>query len=99
MTVLRCAGILLPQLLIVLFWTGSHDLLGGWNQTDDAMLTLLVLFILTPITTLTLLVAEIVKAFKKQGTASQKTVRLILATALFIEALAVDFYLLTQVRM
>jgi len=99
LTLLRCVSALFPQLLICLFWAGSHDLLGGWNQTDDALLTLLVLFILAPLFTLSLLVTEIVNAFKKHGSGARKTVWISLAVILFIEALAIDFYLLTQVRM
>ena len=89
----------MPQLLIGLFWAGSHDLLGGWNQTDDAMLTLLALFVLTPMTTLALLVTEVARAFKKRGTAMQTSAWTSLAAVLFIEALAIDIYLLTQIRM
>ena len=99
MSVFRGAGILLPQLLLGLFWAGSHDLLDGWNQTDEAILTLLVLFIMTPLSTLGLLIFETARAFKIQGPVSQKAFWLGLAMILFGEALAIDLYLLTHVRM
>ena len=99
MTLFRCASIVLPQVLILLFWAGSHDLLGGWNQTDDAMLTLLVLFLLTPVMTLALLVTETVRSSKREQTGKHSALWIGLAGVLFIEALVIDFYLLTQVRM
>ena len=40
----RCIAMVLPQVLIFLLVAASHDMLGSWNQTDDAMGTVLILF-------------------------------------------------------
>ena len=96
----RCIAIILPQLLLFLLVAGSHDMLGGWNQTDDAMGTVLILFLLSPVVTLVLLVTQIVRCYKaKQGERSKGFLFIGLAIVLFVEALAIDFYLLTQLRM
>ena len=44
MALLRAIAAILPQTLVFLLVAGSHDRLGGWNQTDDAMVTVLILF-------------------------------------------------------
>ncbi len=54
----------LPQSLIFLLVAASHDMLGGWNQTDDAMGTVLILFLLSPLVTLALLITEVVRCYK-----------------------------------
>ena len=96
----RCIAMVLPQVLIFLLVAGSHDMLGGWNQTDDAMGTVLILFLLSPVMTLALLVTEIVRCYKaKQGERRKAFLFIGLAMVLFVEALAIDYYLLTQLRM
>jgi hypothetical protein len=40
----RVISMVLPQSLIFLLVAASHDMLGGWNYTDDAMATVLILF-------------------------------------------------------
>ena len=40
----RVISMVLPQILIFLLVAASHDMLGGWNHTDDAMATVLILF-------------------------------------------------------
>lgn len=100
MILLRIIIFIIPQLLIFLFVAGSHDLLGGWNQTDNAMGTLLVLFLLSPTATLSLLIIESVHFYKAAKEMRGRLLLFIgLALCLFLEALAIDFYLLTQVRM
>jgi hypothetical protein len=100
MTLFRCVAIALPQILILLFVAGSHDLLVGWNQTGDAMTTILALFLLSPSATLALLITEVVRCYKacreKRGRNFLFTG---LAVVLFAESLAINYYLLTQVRM
>ena len=50
--------------------------------------------------TLALLVTEIVKCYKaKQGERRKAFLFIGLAMVLFVEALAIDYYLLTQLRM
>lgn len=100
MALLRAIAAILPQTLVFLLVAGSHDRLGGWNQTDDAMVTVLILFLLSPVLTLTLLVTEIVRHFKaKPGQRGKILFFIGLALLLFVEALAIDYYFLTQLRM
>jgi hypothetical protein len=90
----------LPQVLIFLLVAATHDILGGWNQTDDAMGTVLILFMLSPVVTLALLVTEIVRCYKaKQGARCKSFLFIGLAMVLFVEALAIDLYFLSQLRM
>lgn len=100
MPLFRVIAMVLPLLLISLLVAGSKDMLGGWNQTDNALSTVLTLFLLGPVVTLSLLVTEIVRYYKKrQGERGKALLFIGLAILFFIEALAVDFYLLTQLRM
>jgi hypothetical protein len=96
----RVVAMVLPQALIILLVAGSNDMLGGWNQTDDAMLTVLYLFLLSPLVALALLITEIVRGYKSR---KGERVRLLpfigLALILFAESLVIDFYFLTQLRM
>jgi hypothetical protein len=100
MTFFRCVAIVLPQILILLLVAGSHDMLGGWNQTDDAMGTVLILFLLSPCAMLALLVTEIVRCYKaNKGERSRTFLFIGLAIAFFVESLAIDLYFLSQLRM
>ena len=100
MFVFRCLAYLPPQLLLILYFAGSYDLLGGWNQTDEALVTLIALFILSPIMAITLLAREVGGFWKtRTGKGRWKLLFITLALLLFAEALALDYYLLTQVRM
>ena len=100
MTFFRCSAIVLPQILILLLVAGSHDMLGGWNQTDDAMATVLILFLLSPSAMLALLVTEIVRGYKaNKGERGRKILFMGLAMVFFVESLAIDLYLLSQLRM
>jgi hypothetical protein len=90
----------LPQLLVLLLVGGSLDLLGGWNQTDGAMGTLLVLFVSVPLLTLALLVIEFVRCCRSRfGEHHRAMFNILLALGLFVESLAIDLYILSQVRM
>lgn len=97
----RSIAIVLPQILILLLVGAMNDWLGGWNQTDDAMGTVLILFLLNPIMTLGLLTVEIMRCY--QARTGERGWRfffwIVLAIGLFIEALATDFFILTQLRM
>jgi uncharacterized Tic20 family protein len=100
MTFFRSVAFALPQILIVLLVAGSHDMLGGWNQTNDAMGTVLILFLLSPVVTLALLVTEVVRCCKaNQGERARTFLFIGLAIVLFVEALAIDLYFLSQLRM
>jgi hypothetical protein len=100
MVFFRVIAMALPLLLISLLVAGSKDMLGGWNQTDNALSTVLILFALGPLISLALLVTEIVGCYKtKQGERCKAFLFIGLAILVLIEALVVDFYLLTQLRM
>jgi hypothetical protein len=100
MAFFRVIAMALPLLLISLLVAGSKDMLGGWNQTNDALSTVLILFLLGPVVALALLVTELVGCYKaKQGARCKAFLFIGLAILIFIEALAVDYYLLTQLRM
>lgn len=72
MPLFRVIAMVLPLLLISLLVAGSKDMLGGWNQTDNALSTVLTLFLLGPVVTLSLLVTEIVRYYKKgKGSAAR----------------------------
>jgi len=80
---------------------GQLDLLGGWNHTDEAFGVLLTLFLVTPVATAVLLVVETIK-YRKRATKEKVTGSLLMpgfAILLFLEALAIDMFILSQVRM
>jgi hypothetical protein len=102
--VFRIVGAVLPQLLLLLLAGGRLDLLGGWNHTDSAFGVLMALFLLTPVATAALLVIEILRYRRNlrqgSGTHSFRPFRMVaFATFLFLEALAANLLLLSQLRM
>jgi len=56
---LRFVIALLPQLLTLMLVGARFDLLGGLNRTDTGTNILMLLFLLTPVATATLLVVEV----------------------------------------
>ncbi|HSC95497.1 MAG TPA: hypothetical protein VLC73_11035 [Burkholderiales bacterium] len=101
MAAFRIVVALLPQVLILLLVGGSLDLLGGFNRTDAGFSTLIALFLVTPVATLVLLVVEIVRYILliKRKDSARSFLMPGVAIVLFVEALAVDLYLLSQLRM
>ncbi|HEY7656636.1 MAG TPA: hypothetical protein VH881_07215 [Burkholderiales bacterium] len=97
----RIVVALLPQVLILLLVGGSFDLLGGFNRTDAGFSTLIALFLVAPVATLALLVAETVRylLLAKRKDAVRSFSMAAVAILLFLEALGVDLYLLSQLRM
>lgn len=91
----------MTQLLPLLYVGGSRDLLFGFNQTDAGLATLLLLMVTVPLVNLAWLVMEIRHAVKSLRERKGWLVLLgpSLALLLLAEALAVDYYILTQVRM
>lgn len=99
--ILRGTLIGLTQLTIIFYFAGVFDLLFGFNQTSAGFNTLLLLFVLVPLLNLFGVIIEIrlsVRRFRSRNGAA-----LILMPALailfLVESLAIDFYLLTQVRL
>lgn len=101
MAVLRVIAALLPQILFLLDLGGSLDLLGGWNKTDTAFNVLIMLFLMTPVATASLLMAETIRFCKLRKCEAEKRSFLMpgLAILLFLEALAIDIFILSQVKM
>ncbi len=93
--------ILLTQLPILLFIGGTLDLLFGFNQTSAGFDTLLFLFFVVPILNLSWLIAEIRLAVKMSRPRNWLMSFLLPGIALFffIESIAIDLYLLSQMRM
>ena len=101
MAAFRIVVAFLPQALILLLVGGSFDLLGGFNRTDAGFGTLIALFLVTPVATLALLAVEIIRylLLAKRKDAARSFSMPAVAIVLFLEALAVDLYLLSQLRM
>jgi len=92
---------LLPQLLIVLDVGGRYDLLFGLNRTDAGFSILIALFLVTPIATIVLLLVEVIRYLVKVKRKDPARSFLMPAVAifLFLEALAVDLYMLFSFKM
>ena len=90
MKFLRWLAVLLPQLLVILLLGSSFDLLGGWTSTDAATGLVMTLFILSPLVAGVRLVAE--------WFAGNRGSRIV-ASALLVEALAIDLFILSQLQM
>lgn len=100
MWLLRIAGTALPQLLALLLAGAYFDLLGGWNHGDSAFGTLMVLFLLAPLSTLVLLVAEGAKYIcSLRQKHRRRTARAIILATVLVEALALDLLVISQARM
>lgn len=101
MLVFRIIVALLPQILFFLDVGARLDLLGGWNRTDSALGVLILLFLLTPVATAILLVVEIVRygIHVKRGKETRSFLMPGFAILLFLEALAIDVFILSQLRM
>jgi hypothetical protein len=100
LNIFRGILIVLTQLTIIYYIAGAHDLLFGFNQTDAGFGTLLLLFFLVPVLNLVWLGIEIslaIKLFRQTRTAT--FLMPAVALALLVESLAIDLYLLSQVRM
>lgn len=92
---------LLPQILILMYFGGKHDLVFGLNRSDYGFTVLLFLFVLTPIITLIWLIVEFVffVKFSKRSCNNKSRLWPILALLLFIESILIDIFLLTQAKM
>jgi len=101
MQLLRITGVALPQLLAMLVAGACFDLLGGWNHSDSAFGSLIVLFLLAPLSTLVLLIAECAIYIRSYGRGQRRrnARAIILATVLLIEALALDLLVISQASM
>jgi hypothetical protein len=80
-----------------------YDFLGGWNRAPDASFikVLIILFLLNPVVTLAWVIAEPV-VYSRQGktrSGFRCLLMTVLAVFLFIESLAIDWFILTQIRM
>ncbi|MEJ2471431.1 MAG: hypothetical protein P8Y91_00670 [Desulfuromonadales bacterium] len=100
MPLLRMIAIFLPQALVLLIVGGYFDLLGGWNQSDSALGTLIALFLLAPLSVLVLLVAEVTHFIRASARGQAGSAWwILLAVVLVLEAFAIDLLILSQARM
>ena len=101
MAIIRFIVAALPQILVLLLLGGWLDLLGGFNHTDAGFSVLILLFLFNPIATFVLLIVEVVKCRRfvkhKKGTGSLWWRNM--AIFLFVEALATNLFILSQVKM
>ena len=99
MVILRSIAALLPQSLVLLIFGAQLDLQSEWNYASlEFVSAVIVLFVLSPLITASLLITEFLK-HRKQVKTGQGTPSLLfpgLAIFLFLEALAVDGFILSQ---
>lgn len=98
MKVLRFVAVALPQLLVLLMAGGYFDLLGGWNHTDAAGLTLLGLALAAPVVALVWLVAEAIRRSLRRRR-GEVPGPIWPAALIFVEALAIDLLILSTAQM
>ncbi len=91
----------LPQLLLLLLAGARLDLLGGFNRTDAGFGVVVALFFVTPVAATALLVVEFVRRRRQLRHDPRTPASRMVAFAVFLllEALAVNLFILTQVRM
>lgn len=79
----------------------AFDLLFGFNHTDGGFSTLLFLFIVVPLLDLCWLVVEIVLFIRQAKTQFEMKSLLMpgIAMLIFLEAIAIDLYMVSQMRM
>jgi hypothetical protein len=99
--VFRAIVALLPQILLLLLVGDRFDLLGGWNRTDTGLNVLILLFLVTPVATAFLLVVEMVRYSLRvmRGIEPRSLAMPGLAILLFLEAIVIDVFVMSQVRM
>ncbi|MES9857583.1 MAG: hypothetical protein ABW166_13405 [Sedimenticola sp.] len=98
---LRSIAISTTQLPIIYFIAGANDLLFGFNQTDAGFGLMILLFVFVPIINLIWITTEIKRLVKRTKEHGQLASMQMTGIALFffVESIAIDLYLLSQVRM
>ena len=101
LNIFRGIAILLTQLPLILFLGAKYDLLFGFNRLDSGFTLLLFLFILVPPLNLCWLITEIIVSIKRFRRQNKAVSFLMPCVALFflVQALAIDFYIMSQARM
>lgn len=91
----------LPQLLLVLLAGAWLDLLGGFNRTDAGFGVVVALFFVTPVAATALLVVDFVLRRRQLRHDPRTPASRMVSFAVFLllEALALNLFILTQVRM
>lgn len=97
----RLYVITLPQTLLLLLLAAQFDLLGGWNHSEAGFHALVLLFLTTPLFTLTLLILELVRYRKQYRQQPDQATFLWPGVALFLclETLTINLFVLSQFRM
>jgi hypothetical protein len=99
---LRLVIACLPQWLTLMLVGARFDLLGGLNRTDTGTNILMLLFLLTPVATATLLVVEVWRrrSRNRDERAPDRSGRMVaLAAALLVQSLVLNLVILSQLRM
>jgi hypothetical protein len=100
MRVFRSIIAAVPQILLLLLVGAWLDLLSGWNHTDSGFSVLIIMFVLSPVATVILLIVESIRYLRQvdRGNRKQSFLMLGLAVFLFLEALAIDIFIVSQAR-
>lgn len=104
MAAFRLLVAILPQALLMMLVGARFDLLGGLNRSDLGLGILLTLFIVTPVLAVVLLTFEVVRLRRMRpdvdrASAARSRVGVVLAVLLLVEAIFLDLYILSQLRM
>lgn len=101
MNLLRAIAVTMTQVPILFFELGRRDMLGGFNQTDQGFGLMIGLFIVVPLIDLVWLIIESRRTFKltREKGFNKSLLLPFVALFFFFEALAIDLYLLSHVRM
>lgn len=101
MNLVRAIVIILTQVPLLYFELGRRDLLGGFNQTDQGFGLLIGLVVIVPLLNLFWLMFETTRTLKQvreQGF-NRGIVLPFVALLFLFEAVIIDLYLLSHVRM
>jgi len=101
MNFFRIFTIIVTQLPLLLFFGGTHDLLFGFNQTQQGFTTMIALIFLVPVLNLAWLIIETRRTYRRtrEKGFNKSLLMPFVALLFFLEALAIDLFLLGQLRM
>lgn len=97
----RIVAYVIPQLLVFLFFGGKYDLIFGFNHLDNGFTLLVILFLLSPLSASALMLTEMITYYRKRKRdfLSPSLVPAIVSVLLVMEAITIDLYILSLVKM